>query len=123
MSQLRKWCVVLLLVFSLGTPWAWLQSVAWVSMLVTNACETTFVHAVEMTFDGQHPCALCQAVKQGQETERKDSKLKPPEKLTLCLSPQIPALIAPPPTDTHFAPGAHLTSVLDDPPHPPPRAA
>jgi len=115
--------VVLLLIVSVGGHWAMLQSVAWVTMLARFSQSMSLAQAAEYTLDGKHPCALCQAVKQGQETERKESKLKPPEKLTLGLSPLPPALPAPPAAEQVFAPGAQLASFLNEPPHPPPRAA
>jgi hypothetical protein len=62
--------VVLLLVLSLGLHWAFLQTVAWTGMLVRYTQEGTFTEAVSKTFDGEHPCKMCQFVEQGRAQER-----------------------------------------------------
>lgn len=46
-----------------------LQAVAWTGMLVKYSQNVSFVDAVEMTFDGDHPCPMCKAIKK-QETAR-----------------------------------------------------
>jgi hypothetical protein len=63
--------VVLLVCLSLGMHWALLQGIAWTGMLISFASEGTVNEAVEKTFDGQHGCALCQKVKEGQESNQK----------------------------------------------------
>jgi hypothetical protein len=59
MARLCKLAVVSALVVTLGAHWALLQTVAWVGMIITYSQETTLAEAVEMTFDGEHPCRLC----------------------------------------------------------------
>lgn len=66
--------VVLLTCLSLGMHWAVLQGVAWTGMFLANLNEGTVTQAVEKTFDGEHPCPLCLAVKEGQKQEKDDSK-------------------------------------------------
>ena len=66
--------VVLLTCLSLGMHWAVLQGVAWTGMFITNLNKGTVAEAVEKTFDGEHPCPLCLAVKEGQKKEKDDSK-------------------------------------------------
>jgi hypothetical protein len=66
----KRWVIVVLLVLSLATPWSVLQSLAWVSMLVKYSRQATLAQAVEMTFDGKHPCRLCRIVQQNQAHER-----------------------------------------------------
>jgi hypothetical protein len=115
--------VVLLLIVSVGGHWAIVQSVAWVTMFARFSQSMSLAQAAAYTFDGQHPCALCCAVKEGKKAERKESQVKPPEKMTFSLSPEPPFLPAPPPASAFFAAGFALRSFLDEPPHPPPRAA
>ena len=43
-------------------------------MFLANLKEGTLTEAVEKTFDGEHPCPLCLAVKEGQKKEKDDSK-------------------------------------------------
>jgi hypothetical protein len=70
--------IVLLLIVSVGGHWAFLQSVAWVTMVIDYSKDAPLAVAVEKTFDGKHPCHLCKIVKHGKETEQKQdaSKLK-----------------------------------------------
>ncbi len=72
--RIARRCVVLLVCFSLGMHWAVLQGVAWTGMFVANLNEGSVTEAVEKTFDGEHPCPLCLAVKEGQKKEKDDSK-------------------------------------------------
>lgn len=66
--------MVLLVCLSLGMHWALLQGVAWTGMFLANLNKGTVTEAVEKTFDGEHPCPLCLAVKEGQKKEKDDSK-------------------------------------------------
>jgi hypothetical protein len=51
--------VVLMVCLSLGMHRGVLQTVAWARMLADFAAERPLLEAVEMTFDGEHPCELC----------------------------------------------------------------
>src|SRR5512137_1795783 len=97
-AVLKRWIVVVLLVLSLGTPWALLQSVAWFRMLVSYSQQTGLAQAVSMTFDGKHPCRLCHLVKEGQAKERQEGRqsLKPDDPLQLGLPPLVTRLFHPP---------------------------
>lgn len=76
LTRLSKWLVVITLTLSLGAHWALLQTVAWVGMVITYSQDATVSEALNKTFDGKHPCKLCQAVKEGQKSEKKESALK-----------------------------------------------
>ena len=54
----------------MGLHWAFLQSVAWVGMVVTYAQHESLPTALSKTFDGKHPCELCRAVAKGQQSEK-----------------------------------------------------
>jgi hypothetical protein len=123
-SALKRWLVVVLVILSIGTPWAWLQSAAWVNMLVKYSRQTGLRQGFSMTFDGNHPCRLCQAVKQGQAQDQREGKKRvaPDERLQLGLPPDILVLI-------HPAMAENLCRVVPprsapnyQPPSPPPRA-
>ena len=62
--------LIVALLLSGGTHWCALQSVAWTAMLVTRASETSLVDAVKATFDGAHPCSLCEKIEQGRANEK-----------------------------------------------------
>ncbi len=53
------------------THWLILQSVAWTSMLADNLQTNSLKEAVEITFDGKHPCAICQRIAKGKKSEKK----------------------------------------------------
>ncbi len=58
--------MVLMACVSIGLPWSVVQGFAWARMLVSYAGETSLMQAVEMTFDGEHPCELCQLARKAQ---------------------------------------------------------
>ncbi len=64
-----------------GGHWAVLQSVAWVEMLhdYTQRSGSVAV-AVEQTFDGQHPCELCQQIQVAKAGEHKEAPAAPAKK-------------------------------------------
>ena len=61
----------LLLSCSLGLHWAMLQSVAWTVMVVERTQSSGLSVALQTTFDGKHPCPLCQVVAAGKKQEKK----------------------------------------------------
>jgi hypothetical protein len=52
-----------------GSHWVLLQSVAWTGMFFRYASEGNTVEALEKTFDGRHPCALCHTVRAGRQEQ------------------------------------------------------
>lgn len=55
-----------------GAHWAVLQMAAWTGMLVKRAQVTGVAEAIQTTFDGRHPCAMCAAIESGQKEEQKE---------------------------------------------------
>jgi len=49
--------------------WPLLQLLAWAGMFVRYVDSYGFVSGFRMTFSGDHPCALCQAVREGVQTD------------------------------------------------------
>ena len=63
LTRWLRWSCVLALVMALAVgQWSILQSVAWAGMLVARAQQQGLTEAVATTFDGQHPCVVCQMV-------------------------------------------------------------
>lgn len=62
-----------------------LQIAAWVNMLVTYSAEKGVVTGVKETFDGEHPCAMCELIAEVQEkqSEEPDSPALPFGKFSL----------------------------------------
>lgn len=60
----------------LGGHWVVLQTAAWVGMTVEFSKEESISTALSKTFDGQHPCKICTAVKKGQSEEQRQATIK-----------------------------------------------
>ncbi len=68
--------VLCALMISIGAQWAVLQGVAWIGMAVTYSLEAGSVsEGIGKTFDGDHPCPLCETVKKA--TQEKDDPEAP----------------------------------------------
>ena len=122
LARLSKWIVVLSLVLVTGGHWALLQSVAWARMTVNFSQSAPLSVALKKTFDGQHPCNLCQFVAAGKKSEQKQVVQKLEVKFDFFNQPGTVALYPPvqfqlPPAASHAA-----ASHADAPPRPPPRA-
>ncbi len=119
--------ILLGLVLSLGLHWTLLQSVAWMGMVVSYSQQKGLAEALEMTFDGLHPCALCKAVENGSDTSSKEKRQKTGNDMKK-LDGMLPAgdadRIPSPPLPAEF-PSNHEepVSLAFAPPVPPPRAA
>ena len=122
LKRLSKWAVVLALVFVVGGHWAVLQSVAWVGMTVNFSRTHTLDVAIVKTFDGQHPCNLCNFVAEGKKSERTQELQKPVTKLDFISA--IDFVLSGPPVHAIELAG-YLGSTIfrsQTPPSPPPRA-
>ncbi len=73
------------LIISMGGHWALLQTIAWGNMLVDFSSQSSISEAVEKTFDGEHPCALCKVVKKSKSEEEKRPLLKSEMKMEVIL--------------------------------------
>lgn len=65
-------------------------------MLVENSARSSFVEAVKRTFDGAHPCGVCQQIKAGKKEEQKTPAAKGFVKIDLIVEPNRIALFPPP---------------------------
>lgn len=96
MKTVARCLLVAALMTSIGLHWAVLQSAAWVGMAVAYSVERgSVVQGLSDTFDGEHPCPLCQAVSEGvKDGPGTDgpAPVKPAKELTLALV-SIPVFI------------------------------
>ncbi len=77
MFAAARWLMVFALMVSIGLHTVVIQSTAWASMLITYSMQNGSVsQAVAETFDGEHPCALCQLAKKT-ESNPADQKQAP----------------------------------------------
>jgi hypothetical protein len=115
--------MVLALACSIGLHWAFLQSLAWSTMLVDNLTTTSFSTAVQRTFDGQHPCALCKVVAEGKKSEKKSDTVVTLKKFE-GLHQVVSIVVFPPASFPSIeASVVFLQTLAHAPPTPPPRAA
>jgi hypothetical protein len=118
---LAKFILVLALACSIGLHWVFFQSLAWTSMLADNLRRDSLAQAVTHTFDGRHPCAICNAIAAGKKSEKKSEYAPffkslefPPAAQDFVLT--VPARFAPPACADIFA-----ETLSESPPTPPPR--
>lgn len=123
--RLSKWLVVLTLTLSVGGHWALLQSVAWTTMIAANlSANDSFSEAVSKTFDGEHPCPLCKAIKAAKKSEEKKEASIPTLKKFEFVSQISPLAFAAPYAFTLVGWRVEsFASFSTAPPVPPPRAA
>ena len=122
-QRLPKLPIAVLLACSVGLHWSFLQSLAWTRMLVDNLATTSFSTALQRTFDGKHPCALCKAIAQGRKSEKKSDRLLSLKKFE-ALSPALAMHLSPPASFPRISTlDALLAAIPQAPPKPPPRAA
>ncbi|MEZ5388149.1 MAG: hypothetical protein R3F13_21795 [Prosthecobacter sp.] len=111
MRHASKRLLAVVMMISIGAPWAVLQSVAWVGMSVAYSVRVgSVVEGVAQTFDGRHPCALCQTVAEGTRTENgKKDAIPLPDATKLILTTFVAeSLLTPPNALRHdFAPPPH----------------
>ena len=109
-----------------GAHWFAMQAMAWTGMLVSRSQETTVVEAVRTTFDGDHPCPLCQAVEEAQKREQENSTATALETVLKLTFVRPSPLFLPFPTATSFeflSVCAELEPRIEAPPTPPPQLA
>jgi hypothetical protein len=88
MPMAARYVTALVLILSLGLHWAFLQSAAWVGMIVSYSREVSLIEAVSKTFDGEHPCCLCKMIQKSRAEEKQQEqkqKVKPSSKIDLGL--------------------------------------
>jgi hypothetical protein len=71
----------------LGGHWAVLQTSAWMGMIVQYSQQAGFEAGIAQTFDGEHPCPVCQAIQDGKKHEQKKVPLLQAELKTDYLAP------------------------------------
>lgn len=113
------------LVLSIGLHWVVLQSAAWAGMIVSYSLQQgSLVTGVSQTFDNEHPCPLCSAIKKGTQSEKKDTRKQEEaqKKLVLALELSVQPVLTPP-TPSHMSWECVFRALKRDlrPPSPPPR--
>jgi hypothetical protein len=87
-----KLLLVAMLSLTLGLQWTVLQSIAWAGMLVQFSRQCSLGQAVAKTFDGLHPCPICQLVRAAKKSEGKPAA-QPTLKRFDLLADRTPAFV------------------------------
>ena len=64
-NVVKRFCALLMtlaLAWQVGLPQGLLQTVAWGWMLTSYSQQSGFGEGLKKTFDGQHPCPLCERI-------------------------------------------------------------
>jgi hypothetical protein len=119
----RRLLLILLLITLTGDQWAVMQSAAWATMLVNYLRTDSLPQAVTHTFDGQHPCPLCNAIAQGKKSEKKSDCMPSLSRLEFLPTEQECRLISPDRFQLVLVKSYQFAQTLAKPPlTPPPRA-
>ena len=122
MVRVRNALLILVLLAGTGAHWGALQSVAWTRMLAENLRTASFADAVSRTFDGQHPCSLCNVIASAKKSEKRTEFPQPVTKLEFPLTTQSLLLVAPASFQLVPIGNELVESLFHQPPTPPPRA-
>jgi len=107
-------------------PYACLQGVAWAGMLRDYSTRGSLVLAIVKTFDGSHPCALCNKLAQEKRTaEKSPLALKADKKSVKFVTGAIAGVTPPIAKDFVFSPerSTSFAEYRAAPPSPVPRSA
>jgi hypothetical protein len=119
--RLGKVLVVFALVATISAHWALLQTVAWTTMLAGNLQSFSIHDALARTFDGQHPCPLCQAIAAAKKSQQKNQFALEKQKLEFPPIDPKEILIAPSRVELFPRENFFADSLPQKPPVPPPR--
>ncbi len=119
MRRLTHLIVLVAFVFSCGGQWAAFQVVAWGNMICEYSEMVPLAQAVQMTFSGEYPCAICKAIAERKSTEQqKELTLLKAEKkfpLPIIIAPALPKIAG----ITYREPVFVFSSRVETPPTPP----
>lgn len=123
LHRIARLIVLGTLSLTIGLHWGILQSVAWVGMVVDYSQENSIGTAIEMTFDGKHPCRLCLAVQDGKKAGQPVGEEAPTNPKPELFALQTAQIDLAQPAVAEMRPGQHPDHPLlsSPPPLPPPR--
>jgi hypothetical protein len=113
--------MALALAFSLGLHWGLFQSLAWMGMVIRYSQAAPLKEALAKTFDGKHPCPLCEEIAKGKQSEKKSESASAGKKFECVYSGAAFFFAAPSHCWETGWPNGSLGSLARTPPVPPPR--
>lgn len=115
-----QWLLIVALLSATGAQWLALQSIAWGAMLVDYSRDSSLSAAMVKTFDGAHPCGLCQSIEHGKKAERKSAAVVI-AKIDLFHQPSARLIVKAVPISQLVVTSSHAERRVEPPPQPPPR--
>jgi hypothetical protein len=73
-TAVHKLIILCCALYLSGAHWMVLQTTAWTGMLISRSLNVSVAEAIDSTFDGQHPCRMCEAISSGHQTEERSQK-------------------------------------------------
>lgn len=73
MRRFTLFVVLVAFTVSCGGQWPVLQCIAWANMIREYSEMVPMTEAVQMTFSGHYPCALCKAIAEKKNSEQQKS--------------------------------------------------
>jgi hypothetical protein len=119
--RLTRITIAAALACSIGLHWGFLQSAAWVGMVIHYSQDAPLKEALVKTFDGKHPCALCKEIAKGKTSEKKSESAPAGKRFEFSYSSAAFVFIAPSHCWKTGWPNDSLSSLARTPPVPPPR--
>lgn len=115
--------IIVMLTLSLGAHWALLQSVAWAGMIFDYSTEAGLRQGISMTFDGDHPCSLCNVIEEAKDQDQQQDETTVQPAKDLKLEPALRDFALYPPSVENPAVRRHalLQKLPRQPVDPPPR--
>jgi len=113
--------MILAMLMACGGHWAVLQTVAWTKMIADFSQKEGLQSAITKTFDGCHACKLCNCIKAGKASEKKQEPQAQSEKLTFILQPFKITYLRPGNFQVFSERYVEVMKRANEPPTPPPR--
>ena len=123
MRRLAHLIVLVAFIFSCGGQWAAFQVIAWANMIREYSEMVPLTQAVQMTFSGRYPCAICKAIAERKSAEQQKELARAKYEKQYPL-PAVVTLALPKVSATSWLePAFVFSSRTETPPTPPPRLA
>ena len=121
MRRLSALVVLAAFALSCGGQWGLLQGLAWANMIREYSQVVPLAQAVQMTFSGHYPCAMCRMIAEKKTHQDEATLLAKHDKKLAPITAAIAAVARPASPLVFPAPKTSLVTRADVPPTPPPR--
>jgi len=121
-TRLSRFVAAFAICVAIGGHWLALQSIAWATMVVNYSQHCSFGQAIVQTFDGKHPCGLCNQINKARDSEKKQDWQPSTGKPDLICTTRRVVLLLPFSPFDYPEVAISVTCGSEQPPSPPPRS-